>query len=175
MAVRGSLDSRRVSLVALAIATVAAAVVVPLALAFRSPRGEPSTTLLRRPVMPPGRVARLFVYRVVERRRPALAWDLVTDEIKVATSRAEWNRGTMRVVPVLSRKRLFVHLSKLERRQGELLLLVGLSSTSDAGGGRGTFMIRLVLRRRRWLVSYWGPAMLIGAPLGVSSQPAYKA
>jgi hypothetical protein len=158
------------------LAAAGLAVAVPLAFAFPAPGVRAGSSAEE---MPAQQVARLFIYRAVERRGPQRAWDLVTAAIRVRTSRSEWNSGTMRIVPVLSPTPLLVRLRTLERGPHRLLLLAGLRRVHALAGDEDLFLIRLVEQHRRWLVAYWGPAMLIGAPYGVPRavhvRPADKA
>lgn len=114
----------------------------------------------------PEQVTRLFVHAAVQRRDPSRAWNIVAPAIKVDTSRAEWNAGTMRVVPVLWRTPLLVRTEVVVRHRSSLMLHVGLRARSERTDGHGVFLIGLVLRDRRWLVSYWGPAAAYSAPRG---------
>jgi hypothetical protein len=103
-----------------------------------------------------------FVHEAVQRRHPERAWTLVTSSIRIRTTRADWNAGTMRVVPVLSPELLQVTLRVVDRKPGTVLILLGLHRRGDRlADSEGRFLIRLVRRHGRWLVDYWGPAMLI--------------
>jgi hypothetical protein len=114
----------------------------------------------------PAQVTRLFVHAAVQRRHPARAWSIASGAIKVDTTRAEWNAGWMRVVPVLCPTPLLVRTRTLAHQRSSLLLGVGLRAPGERTDGYGVFLIRLVLRRARWLVSYWGPAEAFSIPSG---------
>jgi len=108
-------------------------------------------------------VVRLFVHTAVQRRNPSRAWSIVAPSIKVATTRKEWDAGWIRVVPVLSPRPLLVRTQVAARHRTSLLLHVGLRARGEGVDGHGVFLIGLVLRHQRWLVSYWGPAAAFSA------------
>jgi hypothetical protein len=112
-----------------------------------------------------------FVHEAVQRRDPARAWELVTLAVRIRTTRADWNAGTMRVVPVLVPGPLLVETRTLERRPRTRLLLVSLHERGGLPGSAGRFLIRVVRPHARWLVSYWGPAMLVAPVLPLASTP----
>jgi hypothetical protein len=114
----------------------------------------------------PAAVTRLFVHAAVQRRHPSRAWGIVAHSIKVATTRAEWNAGWMRVVPVLCPTPLLVRTHIVAHHRGSLLLHVGLRARGEDVDGHGVFLMRLVRQHARWLVSYWGPAAAYSAPRG---------
>jgi hypothetical protein len=114
----------------------------------------------------PAQITRLFVHAAVQRRNPSRAWGIVAPAIKVDTTRAEWNAGTMRVVPVLWPTPLLVRTAMLVRHPSSLMLHVGLRARGEQTDGHGVFLVKLVLRHERWLVSYWGPAAAYSAPRG---------
>jgi hypothetical protein len=114
----------------------------------------------------PADVTRLFVHAAVQRQHPARAWGIVAPALKIDTTRAEWNAGWMRVVPVLWPTPLLVRTATLVHRPSSLLLHVGLRARGERTDGHGVFLMRLVLRHERWLVSYWGPAAAYSAPRG---------
>jgi hypothetical protein len=114
----------------------------------------------------PTEVIRLFVHTAVQRRNPSRAWTIVAPSIKVATTRKEWDAGWMRVVPVLAPRPLLVRTRIAARRRTSLLLHVGLRARGEGVDGHGVFLIGLVLRHERWLVSYWGPAAAFSVERG---------
>ncbi len=108
---------------------------------------------------PPGpeQVALSFIRSAVQRVHPERAQTLVTADIGVDTSAADWRAGFIRVVPFPYRT-VSVRLRTVERTRAHVLLAAYLRAATDAG----TFLIRLERVHGRWLVSYWGPAMTLG-------------
>jgi hypothetical protein len=108
---------------------------------------------------PPGpqQVALRFIRTAVQRQHPERAKALVTWSISRGVTDADWRRGFIRVEP-FPYPHVTVRLSVVERRPRLVTLQADLRAAHD----QGTFLITLVLRQQRWLVDYWGPAMLIG-------------
>ena len=130
----------------LALGAVAAAAVAGLALQLR-----PSTP-------GPEQVAIRFIHTAVQRNHGERATSLVTDELRGGVDRKAWRIGLLRVVP-FPEPIVAVKLRVISRAAGSTSLAVRLRAAADAS----TFLIQLRRVGGRWLVDYWGPAMLIGA------------
>jgi hypothetical protein len=129
-----------------ALAAVAAAAAVALVLELRA--GAPG----------PEQVALRFIHTAVQRDHGDRASGLVTDELRGGRGREAWATGLLRIVPFPERI-VEVKLRVLARTSASASMAVHLEAAADAS----TFLIELQRVRGRWLVDYWGPAMLIGA------------
>jgi hypothetical protein len=129
----------------LALAAVAAAALAALVLELRPTRPGPEQVALR------------FIYTAVQRDHGERAAGLVTDELRGGRERGAWRVGLLRVVPFPERI-VEVKLRMLTRTSQSASMAVRLLAATDGG----TFLIALRRVGGRWLVDYWGPAMLIG-------------
>jgi regulator of protease activity HflC (stomatin/prohibitin superfamily) len=137
----------RLGIAYVALAAVAAAALAALVLELRA-GARPG----------PEQVALRFIHTAVQRDHGDRAATLVTDELRGGSGRKAWEAGLLRIVPFPERI-LEVKLKVLSRTAGSTSMAVRLLAASNAS----TFLIELRLVSGRWLVDYWGPAMLIGA------------
>jgi hypothetical protein len=105
----------------------------------------------------PEQVALRFIHTAVQRDHGDRAAGLVTDELRGGRDRAAWQTGLLRIVPFPQRI-VEVKLRVLLRTPASTSMAVRLQAAADAS----TFLIELRRVGGRWLVDYWGPAMLLG-------------
>lgn len=129
----------------LALGAVAAAAVGVLALELRPAQAGPEQVAMR------------FISTAVQRHHGERAAGIVTDELRGGRDRRAWREGLLRVVPFPDRI-VAVKLRTLSRTAGSTSMAVRLRAAATTA----TFLIELRRVQGRWLVDYWGPAMLIG-------------
>jgi hypothetical protein len=129
-----------------ALAAVAVAAAIGLVVELRAGRLGPEQIALR------------FIHTAVQRDHGDRASGLVTDELRGGRDRKAWQSGLLRIVPFPERI-VEVKLRVLSRTRGSTSMAVHLAAAADGS----TFLIELRRVHGRWLVDYWGPAMLIGA------------
>jgi hypothetical protein len=105
-------------------------------------------------------VALRFIATAVARQHPEQAERLVSADLGLGVSHADWKAGFIPVVPFLARP-AHVSVRVLARTRTRMRLLVQMR----ARHGSGKFLMELERAARGpWLVSYWGPAMFLAAP-----------
>jgi hypothetical protein len=114
------------------------------------------------------RAARLvvshFVAWAVLRKDPLRARALVTPALAAGTTRRDWRRGFIPVVPFVARGQVRLTIRVDVQCRHSMVFNVGLHAV-DAGGEPELFRLDEVRRGGRWLVDYWGPPG-IPAPYG---------
>jgi len=117
------------------------------------------TALYGKPIaVPPKAVAtaRKFIQTAVLRTDVAAAWPLVTPKVRGGLTRAQWNTGTIPVVPYPSEKFGGAKFKIDRSRQRDILIEVLLSSHKLGVAPIDDF-IELVPRGGRWLVQDFVP------------------
>jgi hypothetical protein len=104
----------------------------------------------------PNQVIRRFIATAVQQDHPERGWGLVTRDLRAGQTRAEWAAGTSTIVPFPYRH-VDVVLKLVKHGAGYEQVFVKLRSTGDSA----SFLVEVRREQGRWLVSYWGPAMLI--------------
>ena len=120
----------------------------------------PNETALygKRITVPPQAVAtaRKFIQTAVLRTDVAAAWPLVTPKVRAGLTRAQWNTGTIPVVPYPSEKFGGAKFKIDRSRQRDILIEVLLSSHKLGVAPIDDFL-ELVPRGGRWLVQDFSP------------------
>jgi len=101
-------------------------------------------------------VAGHFVAWAVLRKDPLRARALVTPALAAGTTRSDWRRGFIPVVPFIARSRIRVGLRVDTQCRHRVVFSVVLFAV-DEGGEPELFRLDEVRRGSRWLVDYWGP------------------
>ena len=168
---------KKVALPAAALAAaVSSAVVVVLAgsqLASSSPTAASAAPACAGPILgrdaaSAGRVADAFIRTAVLRRRPVCSFDLVTPRFRQGLTQAEWASGDIPVQPFLTHypDRLRTDTTPGVNLPRERSTWVALAA-EDAPAA--LFELVVVLRKDRWLVDYWGPAVVAPALASATS------
>jgi hypothetical protein len=101
---------------------------------------------------------REFIATAVQLHHPERGFDIATAEVHGSTSRGDWAHGASTVVP-FPYNHITVKLRLLSRTTDTEEMFVSLQSPNDTTN----FLADLQHQPGRWLISYWGPAMLIPA------------
>jgi hypothetical protein len=111
------------------------------------------------------RTVRRFVATAVERDDVVASFSLVTPELRQGLSKREWATGDIPVVRFDAVDWQAFSLRFSDTAEGTRYYLVHLRSAQPAYGD-ADFWIGLEDRAGRWLVSYFAPAAIFGAPSG---------
>jgi hypothetical protein len=118
-----------------------------------------ATALYGKPIkMPPEAfaTARRFVQTAVLRNDVAAAWNIVTPKVRGGLTHAQWDTGTIPVVPY-PRERFGGAKFKVDRARQRDILLEVLLSSHKLGVPPTDDFLEMVPRGGRWLVSYFAP------------------
>ena len=110
-------------------------------------------------------VAREFVFTAVARKQLERAWRIAAPELKQGMSLAEWETGTIPVVPYPVSQAV-ARLRVVDSFTDTAQVAVDFLPRSGAAAQAATF--RLGLRRvgGAWLVSSWAPTSTVTPPTG---------
>ena len=117
------------------------------------------TALYGKPItVPPQAVttARKFIQTAVLRTDVAAAWTLVTPKVRGGLTRAQWNTGTIPVVPY-PREKFGGAKFKIDRSRQRDILFEVLLSSHKLGVAPIDDFLELVPRGGRWLVQHFAP------------------
>jgi len=92
----------------------------------------------------------------VLRRHPLRARSLVTDELAAGTTRNDWRRGLIPIVPFVAHGRVRATFGVDASCRSNIALGVGLRALDQAKPAE-FFNLEEVRRGGRWLVDYWAP------------------
>jgi hypothetical protein len=102
-----------------------------------------------------------FVHSGVDRSNPAAAWDLVTPAMRSATTRAEWDKGSLPVVPFPAKPQR-AGWTVLTSYPRDVTIDLLLHSTAKAHRGAIAFAVDLKKEQGRWLVDSMVPEQVFG-------------
>jgi hypothetical protein len=104
-----------------------------------------------------------FVASAVLRRRTACSYGIVTPTLRQGLTLADWKRGAIPVVPFPTHalRTLSMDVFPRDDAAGRRTSLVVLAAEDL---GQAAFEVTIVRRGGRWLVDYWAPAGMFGAP-----------
>lgn len=104
-----------------------------------------------------------FVASAVLRRRTACSYGIVTPTLRQGLTLADWKRGAIPVVPFPTHalRTLSMDVFPRDLAAGRRTSLVVLAADDL---GQAAFEVTIVRRGGRWLVDYWAPAGMLGAP-----------
>ena len=105
-------------------------------------------------------VALEFVATAVARHDLARSWDIVAPELKQGMSRAEWNTGTIPIVPYpVAQARIVIRPVSSFTDAGQIR--VTFVPRAGATAQAATFTLGLRMQGGRWLVSSWLPTSTV--------------
>ena len=148
---------------------IAGAILVAGVVAFavtRLDRGASATARRKAPLEAAERqVALEFVATAVARHDLARAWDIAAPELKQGMSQAEWQTGTIPVVPYpVAQARTVIRPVTSFTDTGQLH--VSFVPRAGTHARAATFTLDLRKQGGRWLVSAWLPTSTVTPPSG---------
>src|SRR5215207_1597038 len=104
-----------------------------------------------------------FVASAVLRRRTACSYGIVTPTLRQGLTLADWKGGSIPVVPFPTHalRTLSMEVFPRDHAAGRRTSLVVLAADDL---GQAALEVTIVRRGGRWLVDYWAPAGMFGAP-----------
>lgn len=108
------------------------------------------------------RVLTEFAESAIPRRRLATSWALATPHMREGTSRAEWLRGSLPVVPYPARDFRAIGLTFKGAYAGGAIDYDVLVLPRSSKGQQQVYSCELLRQRRRWRVDYCYPRATLG-------------
>lgn len=102
-----------------------------------------------------------FVHTGVDRSDPSAAWELVTPAMRAGVTRAQWNAGTLPVVPFPAQAHK-PGWTVLNSYPGDVTIDVILHARAETNRGAIAFAVGFKKRDGRWLVDSMVPEQVFG-------------